>query len=323
MPDWITHLGTAYLGARATRLSPAGPLGGMVRPFVLGALLPDLTRFSVLLIDFLDWPAVPTFAYLIPFHSLLIVSLLAGAISLLFTKTGHRPWRVFGLIEAGAAFHFLLDDLEGQIGCGSTTFYPFYFGKPLNLWSTEGTFARLLLVAGAVGIGAALVSRSGWPPPPLRLRLRRDKKVYIYSALLVAAALVIPLFTRGWLVAQDAYHLGFFADPPAWEGATVELCFSEIVTADPLTVEEFDTRLPLALDALNSTGRELSVGDWVSLRGVYRAGAIHPTLVVHHQKSSDVLLSALALAAFVILWLPPIVLRWPPIHRRLRRSPRR
>jgi hypothetical protein len=323
LPDWITHLGTAYLGARVVRLSPAGSRGGMVRPFLLGALLPDVTRFSVLLIDFLDWPALPTFAYLIPFHSLLIVSLLAGAIALLFTRPGGRPWRVFGLIEAGAAFHFLLDDLEGQIGCGSTTFYPLYFGKPLNLWSTEGTFAWLLLVVGAVGIGAALVSRSSWPRPVLRLRPGGGRKVYLYAALLVAAALVIPLFTREWLVERDAYYLGFFADPPAWEGTTVELCFSEIVAADPLTVEEFDTRLPLAMDASNTTGRELSVGDWVSLRGVYRAGAIHPTLIVHHQKSSDVLLSALALAAFVILWLPPIVLRWPTIRRRLRRSPHR
>jgi hypothetical protein len=250
------------------------------------------------------------------------VSLLAGAIALLFTRTGGGPWRIFGLIEAGAAFHFLLDDLEGQIGCGSTTFYPFYFGQPLNLWSTEGTFARLLLVVGAMGIGAALVSRSSWPRPVLRLRPGRGRKAYFYGALLVALALVIPLFTREWLVERDAYYLGFFADPPAWEGASVELCFSEIIAADPLIVEEFDTRLPLALDALSSNGPGLAVGDWVSLRGVYRAGAIHPTLIVHHQKSSDVLLSALALAAFVILWLPPIVLRWPPIRRRLRRSPR-
>lgn len=305
MPDWVTHLGTAYLGARAVRLSPAGSRGGMVRPFLLGALLPDLTRFSVLLIDFLDWPAVPTFAYLIPFHSLLIVSLLAGAIALLFTRTGGQPWRVFGLIEAGAGFHFLLDDLEGQLGCGSTTFYPFYFGKPLNLWSTEGSFALLLLVLGAMGIGAALVSRSAWPPPPLRLRPGRDRKTYLYSALLVALALAIPLFTRDWLVERDAYHLRFFADPPAWEGATVELCFSEIVAADPLMVEEFDTRLPLAMDASPWNEGGLAVGDWVSLRGIYRNGAIHPTLIVHHSKTGDVWLSALAGVAFLLLWLPP------------------
>jgi hypothetical protein len=291
LPDWVTHLGTTYLSARAARIS-------VVRPLLLGALLPDVTRFSVLFIDFLDWPAVTTFAYLIPFHSLLIVSLLVGAIALMFPGPNPRPWRVFWLIEAGAAFHFLLDDLEGEIGCGSTTLYPFYFGKPLNLWSTEGTFALLLLVVGAMGIGAALVSRPDWPPPAPRFRRRADRKTYLYSMLLVAAAMVIPLLTRGWLVERNAYHLAFFADPPAWEEAAVELCFSEIVAANPLIVEEFDTRLRLATD------EPLAVGDWVSLRGVYRDGAIHPTLIVHHQKSSDVLLSALAGGAFVLLWLP-------------------
>jgi uncharacterized membrane protein YqgA involved in biofilm formation len=37
LPDWVTHLGTTYLGARAVRIS-------MVRPLLLGALLPDITR---------------------------------------------------------------------------------------------------------------------------------------------------------------------------------------------------------------------------------------------------------------------------------------
>jgi hypothetical protein len=290
----VTHLGTAYVGARALRVS-------WLRPLLLGALLPDVTRFSVLLIDFLDWPAVATFAYLIPFHSLLIVSLLAGAIALFFD----RPWRVFGLIQLGAAFHFLLDELEGQFGCGSTTFYPLYFGKCLNLWSDEGTFATLLLVVGAMGIGAALVARSGWPRPAFSIGFGRDKRKYLYAGLLIALALTIPFFTRGWVVASNAYHLGFFADPAAWEGQTVELCFSEIVSAEPLTVEEFDTRLPLALDSMAWAGPAPVVDDWVSLRGVYRDGAIHPTLIVHHRKSADLWLSALAGLAFVALWLPP------------------
>jgi hypothetical protein len=273
----------------------------MIRPLLLGVLLPDVTRFSVLLIDFLDWPAVTTFAYLIPFHSLLIVSLLAGAIALLF----ERPWRVFGLIEAGAAFHFLLDELEGQIGCGSTTFYPLYFGKPFNLWSTEGAFASLLLLVGAMGIGAALASRSGWSRPMLGRWSKGGKRTFLYSALLVAAAVAIPLFTREWVVERNAYHLGFFADPPAWEGTVVQLCFSEIVSVDPPVVEEFDTRLHLVFDEVPALDTNLTKGDWVSLRGVYRQGAIHPNLIVRHSKTSDLWLSALAGLAFVVLWLPP------------------
>jgi hypothetical protein len=295
VPDWVTHLGTAYVAARATRISA-------VRPLLLGALLPDVTHFSILLIDYLGWPAVPTFTYLAPFHSLLIVSLLAGAIALL----SERSWPVFGLIEAGAAFHLVLDDLEGAIGCGSTTFYPFYFGKPLNLWPADGVFAGLLLLIGALGCGAALVSRArhtwlggDWSP-------RVSRRRALCAALLAAGALALPWLTRQALVERNAYYLAFFADPPAWQGATVELCFSEIVAADPPVVEEFDTRLPIAAGPEGWPGdeRPLAVGDWVSLRGVYRDGALHPTLLVHHQKSSDLLLSALAGAIFVLLWLP-------------------
>jgi hypothetical protein len=295
VPDWITHLGTAYVAARATRVSA-------VRPLLLGALLPDVTHFSILLIDYLGWPAIPTFVYLAPFHSLLIVALLAGAVALL----SERSWLVFWLIEAGAAFHFMLDDLEGAIGCGSTTFYPFYFGKPFNLWPADGAFAELLLLVGALGCGAALISRArrarlgaDWSP---RISWRRC----LGAALLVAGAITMPWLTRQVLIERNAYYLAFFTDPPAWQGATVELCFSEIVAADPPVVEEFDARLPIVAGPEGWPGdeRPLAVGDWVSLRGVYRDGALHPTLLVHHQKSSDLLLSALAGAIFVLLWLP-------------------
>jgi len=303
VPDWVTHLGTAYVAARATHVSA-------VRPLLLGALLPDVTHFSILLIDYLGWPAIPTFAYLAPFHSLLIVSLLAGAIALL----SKQSWPVFWLIEAGAAFHFVLDDLEGAIGCGSTTFYPFYFGKPLNLWPADGAFAGLLLLVGALGCGAALVSRArhAWLGADWSLRTSRRsrrgirRRLYLCAAFLVAGALVLPWLTRQALVERNAYYLAFFADPPAWQGATVELCFSEIVAADPPVVEEFDARLPIAVgpEGWPGDGRPLAVGDWVSLRGVYRDGALHPTLLVRHQKSSDLLLSALAGVVLVLLWLP-------------------
>jgi hypothetical protein len=298
VPDWITHLGTAYVAARATRISA-------VRPLLLGALLPDVTHFSILLIDYLGWPAIPTFAYLAPFHSLLVVSLLAGAIALL----SERSWPVFGLIEAGAASHFVLDDLEGAIGCGSTTFYPLYFGKPLNLWPADGAFAGLLLLVGALGCGAALVSRArhARAEPGAAWSLCVGRRRYLGAALMVAGALGLPWLTRQALVERNAYYLAFFADPPAWQGVTVELCFSEIVAADPPVVEEFDARLPIAAGPQGWPGdeRPLAVGDWVSLRGIYRDGALHPTLLVHHQKSSDLLLSVLAGAIFVVLWLPP------------------
>ena len=93
LPDWVTHLGTTYIAAgTAGRFSPRLARSLEMRYLLLGALLPDVTRFTVILVDILDWPAVPTFTYLIPFHSLLIVGLLSGAIALLLVL--YEVWRV-------------------------------------------------------------------------------------------------------------------------------------------------------------------------------------------------------------------------------------
>ena len=87
----MTHLGTTYIAAgTAGRFSPGLHRFLETRYVLLGALLPDATRFTVILVDILDWPAVSTFTYLIPFHSLLIVSLLSGAIALLFPAANRR-----------------------------------------------------------------------------------------------------------------------------------------------------------------------------------------------------------------------------------------
>ncbi|MBN1995766.1 MAG: metal-dependent hydrolase [Anaerolineae bacterium] len=262
-----------------------------MRYLLLGALLPDATRFTIILVDVLDWPAISTFTYFIPFHSLLIVALLAGTIALLMPAAGKNCCRAFVLILAGAIAHLLLDDLEGWVGCGSTTFYPFYFGKPLNGWNSEGGFATFLLIVSALAIGIALSQRQR--PPAISLQLTR-KRVEGAAALLIMA-LILPLFFREWMIERNAYFLGFVLNPPAFEGQSVELCFSEVIVAEPLTIEEFDT--PFVLD----TPPTFAKGEWLSVRGIYQDGVIHPTTLIRHQGFSDVILSLAAIVAFGFL----------------------
>ena len=96
----------------------------------------------------------------------------------------------------------------------------------------------------------------------------------------------------------DAYFLGFVADPAAFEGKSVELCFSEIVATDPaVLIEEFDTSFEL------ETSDEFSVGEWVSVRGVYQAEKIYPTTLIRHRGFSDVGLSLIAALVFVVLMI--------------------
>jgi hypothetical protein len=97
------------------------------------------------------------------------------------------------------------------------------------------------------------------------------------------------------MIDRNAYYLGFVARPQAFEGQSVELCFSEVIATKPLTIEEFDT--PFVLD----TETTFATGDWISVRGIYQNGAIHPTTLVRHQGFSDVSLSLMAGVAFVIL----------------------
>lgn len=296
MPDWVTHLGTTYLAADAAwRVNPALARRFEMRHLLLGALLPDATRFTIILVDVLDWPAVATFVYLIPFHSLLLVGFIGGAIALLAPAATGGSLKAFGLIMLGAAFHFLLDDLEGLIGCGSTTFYPFYFGKPLNGWNSEGSFAATLLVVSAIGLGLALARCGNWSPLAFRFTRQRLGG----AALLLAIALILPLFFRQRMIDQNAYYLAFVAQPASFEGQPVELCFSEVIATRPVTIEEFDT--PFALNS----DLPLNLGQWVSARGIYRNGAIQPQTVITHRGFADVHLSLIAAAVFVALMVDP------------------
>jgi len=292
LPDWITHLGTTYIASQAGFRTRSGLAAqGHVRHLLIGALLPDATRFTIILVDVLDWPAIPTFTYLIPFHSLLITALLGGVVALLLPSSQGSSRTAFGFIMTGAAFHFLLDDLEGWVGCGSTTFYPFYFGKPISGWNSEGNAAALLLVVSAIALGVALSQRQRWAA--IHLHLTRLRLLGAVALLLMA--ILLPLFFRQWMIDSNAYYLGFIKQPDTFAGQSVELCFSEVIATDPPVIEEFD--LPFEL----RTSETFRIGEWVSVRGVYENGVITPAVLIRHRGFSDVSLSLIAAAVFVVL----------------------
>ena len=97
------------------------------------------------------------------------------------------------------------------------------------------------------------------------------------------------------MIERNAYYLGFITSPAAFEGQRVELCFSEVIATEPLTIEEFDT--PFILQ----TPATFTPGEWVSVRGIYQDSAIWPTTLIRHQGFSDVTLSLIAGVAFGFL----------------------
>jgi hypothetical protein len=280
LPDWITHLGIAYGGTRLIDVDD-------FRPVLLGAILPDVTRFAVILIDFFHLPAIATFTYLIPFHSLLITAIMAMAIALLFNK----PLSYWRWLMLGALIHFALDEMEGPIGCGSTTFYPFYYGRPISLWWDNGFIDTAIICVALVILILGLFR--GRRHSAYRFSLNKAG----YSASLLLLAAVIPLFTRQALITQNAYGLAFIQHPESFNGNTVELCVSEVVKDSPLTIEEFDR--PFILHSTESVPK----GAWLSVRGVYRDGLIQPSLIFPIERSYDPILSIGGFLFLVIYWM--------------------
>jgi len=163
----------------------------------------------------------------------------------------------------------------------------------------------MLLVVSALALTVALRQRAHVAKAAFQLKNLR------FAVPLIALALALPLLTRQMLVAQNVHFLAFFANPAAWEGRSVELCFSEVISTSPAEIEEFDRRFELV------TTEDLSLGERVSVRGVYRDGKIYPTRMYIHRGFSEAWLSLIGLAALLAIWLRPIVNHQPVISRRI------
>ncbi|RME42222.1 MAG: hypothetical protein D6791_18290 [Chloroflexi bacterium] len=280
MPDWVTHLGTAYAGARLVRVQEAELV-------LLGAVLPDMAMPAFVVIEFLRLSPWDTFTYLAPFQSLTIVSLLAAAIALLHVN----PRRCFLLMSGGFLTHFALDMLETDIDCGMRVLYPFSYRAWSAGWLAPGEAPSLILLLGStITLLIALRHRSGRARAAFRIKNLR------LVVLLVVLAIALPLLTRDRLISQNVHFLAFLTDPTSWQDRTVELCYSEVVT-DSSEIEEFGRRFQLM------TEEPLKRGERVSVRGIYRDGQILPTRLYVYRGYSEAWLSLAGLLALLAIWL--------------------
>lgn len=115
MPDWIVHMGVAYIICRILYFkypffNPANTSLAMI-----GAILPDIVKLGIVF-DHLGidiWDNI--LAFHIPFTSLV----LAGLVAMFFERKN-----VFFLFALGACTHFALDMLLINIGEGIYLFFP-------------------------------------------------------------------------------------------------------------------------------------------------------------------------------------------------------
>ena len=282
MPDWVTHLGTAYIVTRVSRLED-------VRLFLLGAVLPDMTRFSIALVHVLHIPPVETFSYFAPFHSLFLVFLVSVALALIH----ENPKKCLALVFGGALLHFFLDVLDADLDCGLWVLYPFCSQRfSLGLLRSEAASLSLLAVS-MIALLVAVFERGKFPRTSFRV------KNFRFALPLVLLVVVLPWFTRGLLVANNIHYLDFFTQPTEWENQQVEFCFSEVVSSNPVVVEEMGQRFQVV------TAERLEKGEWISMRGVYRGGKVYPTMILEHKGFFEIWISLAGLVAFVTIWFNP------------------
>ncbi len=120
MPDWITHLGIAYLLARGLGIRENR---GLV---YIGALLPDLFKLFLPLGMLVGFASDGFFIgnYFAPFHTVFGV-LLSG----LFVSSFFEEWRgSYRLIMLGAFSHLLADALLYPWGSSMWGLWPLWRG---------------------------------------------------------------------------------------------------------------------------------------------------------------------------------------------------
>jgi hypothetical protein len=285
MPDWVTHIGTAYLGVCIAGVRE-------VQLVLLGAILPDVVLPLFVLIDLWHLPvSLELFAYLLSFHTLTIVLLLAGAVSVLYMQSV----RCFLLICCGAATHFILDTFETVIDCGMRVFAPFSFRWWSPGWLAPGrALSGVLLIVSSVALTLAITKRASLPNVTFRATRQRLTGALSFTAL----ALVIPFLIRQQVISHNVHSLSFLSNPSLWQEQSIDLCFSEITSKFPLTVNEMHREFELV------TTKPLEVGQHVSLRGWYRDGKIYPVRLQIHRGFSEAWLSLAGLVVFLLLWLP-------------------
>ena len=110
MPDLVTHLASAYLLKKFTRLSRGVVL------FYLGALLPDLLSRPLHLVRPAIYPATQ------PLHSPVGAFLSCWLISLFFRSDQRKS--VFFLLFSGSLLHFGLDILQKHLVGGYLWLFP-------------------------------------------------------------------------------------------------------------------------------------------------------------------------------------------------------
>jgi len=282
MPDWVVHLGFAYIMARLIKLRD-------LKLFFLGSILPDIGRVALYFTDFAHLNPISSSSYVAVFHTPFMAALVASVIST-FSKNFRKCWV---LIFLGAIFHLALDLTQYRIGNGVLLFYPISFKQfYFNLfWS--GDNISILLRALSIGVLVICLLEKRPVGSPLSLKTA-NLKIVVSLVLLVLA---IPLFTTSLMLKNNVDYLAFFAHPQKWEGEKVELYKAKVISTNPVIVREMGVMFELV------GSEKLREGDRICIEGTYKEGRISPVFIHRYRGPSKSMVSLVGLLFFILVWI--------------------
>jgi hypothetical protein len=282
MPDWVVHLGFAYIMARLIKLRD-------LKLFFLGSILPDIGRLALYFTDFAHLNSISSSSYLAVFHTPFMAALVASVIST-FSKNFKKCWV---LIFLGAIFHLALDLTQYRIGNGVLLFYPvsfkqFYF----NLFWSGGSVCVLLR---ALSIGVLVICLLEKRPVGSPLSLKAANLKIAFPLILVVLA--IPLSTTSLMMKHNVDYLDFFAHPQKWEGKKVELYKAKVISTNPVIVGEMGVMFELV------GSEKFREGDRICIEGTYKEGRIFPVFIHRYRGPSKSMVSLVGLLFFILVWI--------------------
>ena len=288
MPDWVVHLGTAYAVYRPFTQKD-------LRWIFLGAILPDVfARVDSVLTDVfhMAWHKHYTLAV---FHTPFIMCLMALAIAL-FTDRVIRTWI---LVFGASLFHIFMDLCETKLpGYGQLLLYPINYKTYRLDFFHYGSAIYYALLVVSFGLILWHVRESRIIESHIQLKNVTSGRL-ILAGILLAVICVLPYFAWQNFIDHNVGYELFFRHPEKFENQEITLHFSEVISAKPVKIRERE----YIIEVVGVDG--FKVGDWISVRGVYRNGKVFPGEVWLEDGLSKIWFSLFGLVMFPFLWFDP------------------
>jgi hypothetical protein len=274
MSDWIVHIAFALIIAVIFKIKNW-------KLIITGAVLPDLSRILLIVLNFLGFNEIKSFLILEPMHTPFINLLMVVSIAFLFNGF----FRNLLIIYLGVITHYILDIFQFAGAYGYMLFYPVSFEEfSVNLYYGGK------IIFPIIGIIILIISLYYLKE---KSNLTLNKK-YFLSIIPLLLAVAIILSTQDNLLNENIHGVNFVSFPENYENQEVYLYNSKIVSENPLQLNELGKTFTL------ETKENLELNSIVSVHGIYKNNKIIVDDIFFHNLNKHIF-SLIGLLIFIYL----------------------